>query len=434
MKSFFQILIRRSRYLPTKNKSGVAIIMAVSALTLMTYLAMEIMYETSIEYIVNAQNLHRLKAHYAARAGLEMGLVRVKIFQQLQPVLKNLGGTTPFGDVADLVWKLPFNWPIEIPGFLNSVDADLINNSGKESLMHAKYKVQIELEGIKIDVNDLWSPSKGLRAITKRQLLTIFENKLRDDKDFFQKHSGVKFDELINNIADFMSDKRDSLNGGSKKDDYQEFQSQDFPPNRAFISLEEIRFVKGMTDEFFELLKPAITVYGMRAINPNKAPPEVLKSLDPSMTDQIVQKVVQRRSDPKLGGPFKATTNPDDRDSFWAFLEGEGARLLDETKKIPLVFDDYYNFRITSIGEANKVYSTLVAITVDLKKQVKQVAKYMKDEKAAEQNQQNSDPNNTGGTNPQDSGNTTSTQGQQNSNNSDAPTKGPPRIVYWEEL
>lgn len=424
---FLQELKRRIFYRPSTNRSGVAIIMAVSALTLMTYLAMEIMYETSIEYIVNAQNLHRLKAHYAAKAGLEIGLLRVKIFQQVQPTLKNLGGTTPFGDVADLVWKLPFQWPIQVPDFVNAVDKDLIGDSATESLMDAKYSVQIELEGTKIDVNDLWSPSKGLREVTKRQLLNIFENKKRDDREFLQKHGSFKFEELINSLTDFMSDKRDSLNGGSKKDGYQDFQSPDFPPNRGFISLEEIRLVPGMTDEFFEILKPAITVYGMRAINPNKAPPEVLKALDASMTDQIVQKVIERRSDPRKGGPFKATQNPDDRDSFWSFLEDEGARLADETKKIPLVFDDYYNFRITSVGEASKVRSTLIAITVDLKKQVQQVSKFVKSE-AQEANPGAAPPpnNNQSGQN--------STQGQQGQNNSNAPTKGPPRIVYWEEL
>ncbi len=433
--SFLRILKSRMRYLPAKNKSGVAIIMAVTSLTLMTYLAMEIMYETSVEYIVNAQNLHRIKAHYAAKAGMEISLLRLKIFQQLQPTLKNLGGTTPFGDVADLVWKLPFGWPIDVPDFVNAVDTGLIKESSKESLMEAKYKTMIELEGTKIDVNDLWSPSKGLREMTKRQLLNIFQTKLRDDRDFFQKHASFKFEELINNMTDFMSDKRDSLNGGSKKDGYQEFQSQDFPPNRAFITLDEIRLVKGMTDEFFELMKPAITVYGMRALNPNKAPAEVLKSIDPSMTDQIVAKVIERRSDPLKGGPFKATQNADDRDSFWSFIEGEGARLQDETKKIPLIFDDYYNFRVTSIGEASKIQSTLVAITVDLKKQVKQVSKYVKDEKAAEQGQNQTDPNNPQQPNNNPQGNNqTSTQGQQGQNNSDAPTKGPPRIVYWEEL
>jgi general secretion pathway protein K len=429
-KLFLAELKKRILYRPEKNRSGVALIMAISALTLMTYLAMEIMYETSIEYIVNAQNLHRLKAYYAAKSGLEIGLLRVKIFQQLQPTLKNLGGTTPFGEVADLVWRLPFQWPIQVPDFVNSVDKGLIGKTEKESLMEAKYSVQIELEGTKIDVNDLWSPSKGLREITRRQLLNIFETKKRDDREFFQKHASFKFEELINSITDFMSDKRESLNGGNKKDAYREFQSPDFPPNRGFITLDEIRLVPGMTDEFFEILRPAITIYGMRAFNPNKAPPEVLKALDSSMTDRIVQKVIERRSDPKKGGPFRATEDPSSRDSFWSFLEDEGARLADETKKIPLVFDDYYNFRIVAVGEASKIRSTLIAITVDLKKQVQQVSQFVKKEA---QSGDSSSAENSGG-NPSQQPSPTSTQGQQSQNNSNAPTKGPPRIVYWEEL
>lgn len=425
-----KVFIQRLKYLPGKSRSGVAMILAVASLTLMTYLAMEIMYETTIEYAVNAQGLHRIQAHYAAKSGLEIGLLRVKIFQQLQPMLKNLGGTTPLGDVADLVWKLPFQWPIQVPEGVDMVNQSLLEESGEESLMKAKYSVQIELEGTKIDLNDLWSPSKGLREITKKQLINIFEAKARDDQEFFRKHAGMRWEELVNNITDFMSDKRDSLNGGNKRDGYAEFASQDFPPNRAFISLEELRLVNGMTDEFFDLLAPAVTVYGMRAINPNKAPPEVIRSLHASITDQIVQELMKRRSDPDLGPAFKKTEDPNDPESFWSFLENNGARIDDETKKVPLIFDDYYNFRITSIGEAGTARSTLIAIVVDLKKQAKQVGALIKEEAAANNNQQQNPP--PAGTTPPPGG--TQPSGQQAGNKAEAPSKGPPRIVYWQEL
>ena len=55
-----------------------------------------------------------------------------------------------------------------------------------------------------------------------------------------------------------------------------------------------------MKDEFYDLLEPRVTIYGMKGINPNLANKEVLKSLDPGMTDEAIAAIA--RTMPEMSG------------------------------------------------------------------------------------------------------------------------------------
>jgi general secretion pathway protein K len=56
--------------------------MAIFATSLMIFLAVEVSYDTSVEYLVASQQVNRLKAYYAAKAGVEMSLLRILIYKK----------------------------------------------------------------------------------------------------------------------------------------------------------------------------------------------------------------------------------------------------------------------------------------------------------------------------------------------------------------
>ena len=57
-------LLRRLKYNPlkSKNQKGVALLLAVTSLVLMVYVASEVSMDSTIEYAVNSQELNRIKA------------------------------------------------------------------------------------------------------------------------------------------------------------------------------------------------------------------------------------------------------------------------------------------------------------------------------------------------------------------------------------
>lgn len=398
---------------PVNNNRGIALMLAISCLMLIMYFANEVSYDSNVEYLVNSQGLNRIKAYYAAKSGMQLSLLRIKIYQQAQSKFGAQLGNSP---LLDQIWKFPFAWPLPIPAELSAIDKDNFKKLTKESSMDASYIATIEDEGSKIDLNDLNSPSKVLRESTKNQLINIFAQKKKDDEEFANKYGNENFEELVNSIADWMSSKAESLNGGDKKSKYadlnSESQSEYYPPNRSFRTLAELHMVAGMNDDFFILLEPRITIYGMKGINPNLATKEVLKSLDPAMTDEAVAEIIKRRDNEDEGGPFKCDQNGGSSD-FWNFVQQRGVRVMGKPEEIPMTCDTVMNFKIRATGEFASATREITAIVMDLNKTAAKVKSFMDKEKQQQQQQQQSQ--------------------QQQQQQKDTVAKGPPRIVYWNE-
>jgi general secretion pathway protein K len=414
-----KILLQRLRYNPLakgRGSRGIALILAITSLMFMVYIASEVTKDSATEYIVNSQELTRLKAYYAARNSMQIALLRVKLFQQASKIQLPEG----LASQLDLLWKFPFAWPLPIPPDLNAVDTDTMKKISAESLMDSTYTHTIDDEGSKIDVNDLASPSKTLREATKRQLLSIFEQRIASDDEFRGNYQSFNFNELVDKLQDWMSDTTTSGSGSGDKRAPFSGLGQGYPPNRGFRTIEEIRLVPGMTEEFFSLMAPRITIYGMKAINPNTASKEVLLSLDPGMTDEAVTEAISRRNDPQLGGPFKGNGAECLKD-FKNFVESRGARLAPEFDSTPMLCSKVFNFRIVATGiyggGKSALQKNIVAVVVDINRSAAQIKSNIDAEKAAE----------AGGT-PADGAGSTS-----GASNQDPLPKGPPRIVYWTE-
>jgi general secretion pathway protein K len=414
--------VARPEFKNLRNEKGVALMLAIFTVVIITYLVTELSYETNVEYIVNASAVHRLKAAYAARSGLELSLLRIKLYSKVQRQFgKQLGSQAK---LLDMIWSFPFAWPLVLPNESSDIDKATIKDVLKESQMDASYFTSISDEGSKIDINDLGSQSKKIAEITKKNLTNVFDEKNKEE-DFRRTHPGFRTEELIENLTDWVD--LDSLSKirGNEADYYSKLNSGDvqYPPNRGFRTVEELRFVAGVDDEIFNILKDRVTVFGMKAINPNHANPEVLMSLDPSITKEVAQEAIKRRDNEELGGPFK---DGDDncKSDFWGFINSKGGRVTKETQDdLPLQCGKVTNFKIRSVGEFNGVTREITAVVYDLKISAQVVADAIKKE-SADQEQPQSPSAPTSGT---------TSSGPKTGPPPEPLPKGPPRIVYYSE-
>jgi general secretion pathway protein K len=295
---------------------------------------------------------------------------------------------------------------------MNPVDADNLKELVSNSTMDAAYFTTIEDEGSKIDVNDLVSKSKVLRETAQQQLMRIFEQKILEDRDFERRLENLRPEDIVNNIADYIRSSQQSARGGTKQGNYSEINrlaGKDlFPPNRGFRTLDELRFVPGITDEVFQLLSPRITIFGMKGINPNLATKEVLKSLDTGFTDELVSELIKRRDDLNLGGPFQTA------DDFWNYVRQMRGQINGDPTQIPLIFDSITNFKIRSTGEFAGASREITAIVMDVDRVAQKVADQLIAEKAELEGKEP----------PKKDPKAAAKKTQ---------TKGPPRIVSWDE-
>lgn len=344
------------------NERGIAFLIAIFAMMLTVIIATEVAYETQVEYAASSQAINRVKTYYAAKAGIELSLFRILVYKK---------ALAQFGDqlkdqksMLDQIWQFPFQWPPTAMAALNSVDADKLKSLVKESFMDTEYATSIESEGGKIDINDLGSESKPYAEGIRSQLTQIFEAELENNKVFKNKYENFKFNELIDNIQDWVDEDTAGVKGGDESAKYSRVEdAKDFklPPNAPFKTLAELHMVDGMQDEFFDLLKDKITVYGVKGVNVNYAPERVLKALDPQIKEKVLEDIIKRRSDEKRGGPFK------DENDFYQFIEALGVRTKDmKDAKIPLLFDAEHNFRIVSTGQYLNQRREITAVTYDV--------------------------------------------------------------------
>ncbi|MFN7729442.1 MAG: general secretion pathway protein GspK [Bdellovibrio sp.] len=408
--------------LSSRNQKGIAIIMAVFCTVLILYIVNEVTYETNVEYMIHAQSVNRLKAYYAARSGVELSLLRIKVYKTVQKQYgAQLGAQA---GLLNLIWSFPLGWPPTLPTEASGVEKEGVQDKVKEAQMDANFNATIFDEGSKVDINDLTSPSKALAEITKKQVLKIFETKIELEPEWARTHQDLVPTELVNNIIDWLDADTQSLNNGDERQFYKDVPdtAKTFPPNRAFRTLNELRLVAGMKDEYFDLLAPSITVFGAKAINPNSASKEVLKSLDSSITDKVVAEIITRRDDPSNGGFFSKDQE------FWDFVNSKDGRVSPDVQKdTPLIFDAVSNFSIRSVGEYNGAIREINAVVFDIASAADIVGKKLKAEKAAAAGPgANPAPPSTPGVGSGPSAGAPSA-------GRNTPSKGPPRIVYWYE-
>jgi general secretion pathway protein K len=411
----------------------VALLIALFAIMLMTFIAVEVSYDTSVDYVVAAQQVARIKAYYAAKSGVEISLLRIMLYKQ---VMAGIG--TSLGNnksMLDPIWNFPFMWPPTAMGAdkVNEVDKDMLKETIHDSLMQGEqYTATISPEGNKIDVNDLGSNIKGMRNAAIAQVLAIFKSEIQHNEEFARKYSSYRFDILVNNIADYSNPDLVSLNGGDKSTMYRDVDEKDLimPPGRPFRTLDELHQVAGMTDEFYNLIAPRLTTFGTKGVNINYAQEDMLMAIDPSMTKEAVDKIIERRNDIKLGGPFK------DENDFYGFLQQYGVNVKNiKDAKIPLIFDMEYNFRISSIGFANNVKREITAVTFDFTNVASRFATQI--DQQDQQNQSPAQPGQVPAPINGAAGTGTSTGTGSGANGSSASKfqapKGRPTVVYWEE-
>jgi general secretion pathway protein K len=408
-----------------KNQKGVALLMALSIIGLIQYIVMMVTYETQVEYSVNAQAISKLKAYYAAKSGVQINLLRLSIYQKAQAQLGDQLGDK--AQMLNLIWSFPFIWPPPTAKIMSGMDKDSFKKISAESFMKSDINATTEDEGSKIDINDLASPSKELATKTKTQIENILKTRIAQDDDWARNNKNLRYDEIVNNIIDWIDNDTVALNGGDERSYYDKVRELDrdaennaWPPNRWFRSIEEVRMVPGVTDEVYNILSSTLTVFGQKGINPNQATKDVLKSIDPSITDEIANEIMKRRDDKNAGGPFK------DKDDFFSFIQNKGARInSDDQSYIPLVFTSPKNFKITSSGLSSKSAVEITAYVYDLGSSSKALGEQIKNDKNNPDggNVSDTDPSKTGG--PGGTGKKTTTAKKS--------AAGPPPVVYWIE-
>ena len=371
-----------------------ALIMVLSTIVLMILLIQETVFETQVEHRSATAELSSLRAFYAAKAGMEINVLRIKNYININK--KYVKEIESFRFYVDLIWKLPFEWPPFTPEGLDTISAEEFAIIKKNSLMqNTSFITSIEPTMGSLDINDLASPIPELRAWTAdrlKSLLQILQDQQPDLELFSSIEDAIT---IVFNIQDWVDPDTQSVLDNAQNENNL-YEQENLPPNRPFLNLDELKQVAGMTDTLYEALKPFLTVYGEKGLNINTAPVELLQALSiNNFPLELAQEIRALTSSPSK--PFLFS-----KESFKKFLEERGAVELlkslfpaketnsENSNKPPsiwgsfLIFDAPHNFKMSSTGFSGKSQKNLTAFYFDTPFIVARFKKLMKEQEARE--------------------------------------------------
>ncbi|GAB4198261.1 MAG: hypothetical protein OHK0013_07180 [Sandaracinaceae bacterium] len=347
--------------MPTGRERGVALVMAMVALAILAVMLTDMQQSTAAAFVVATSQRDQLRAEYMARSGIN--LTRLLVAQE--PVIR--------ATVAPMYQMMVGRPPPQLPvwSFANDLLAPFCNYQGAQGMAgetgmdfsgaegigetNATCQVVAFAENSRINLNDpLFFDGDRARVSVAMQFFALmggYQSPSPFDPLFEQLDADGQMStrqDIVSALIDWWDYDTERTNfdpgaagvtvGGAEDDVYQRFDEPYRAKNAPFDSLEEIRLVRGVGDDFWATFieedreRPEdrlVTIYGSGSVNPNEAPPQVLlarvcsvlvdQSLctDPTEAAKFIQLLNTLRSIAPI--PF-FTTGGD----FMTFLEGGG--------------------------------------------------------------------------------------------------------------
>ncbi len=378
--------------------------MVISAITILSVLVTEFTYTAQVNRRLAFDGLDRLRAHYLAKSGFKLSLLRLKAYQSVKSTLASVGGGAAAGAVPksllDKIWSFPFIYPIptNIPG-MSMIDKDALTKFQKESGFEGNYTALIESESSRYNMNMILQafapspspsgspsptpagasptpspqPSVGPSTtpfnpeVARQGLHTfldeILQAKFKADPDFADEYRNFRIDDLVDGIAAWADRTYEQKTPTGR---------ESVPPKKApFYSLNELHMVQGMDDPLFDLFSPNMTVATTPGINVNTIQEAAFRALVPRVTDDEVKEFFKFRDSQTQDNLFK---KPED---FFKYLQANIAGFRNDAAEITRfetdlkarniqIVTDETNFKITvtaKVGQATRVIEAWVTLS-----------------------------------------------------------------------
>lgn len=382
-----------------KDVSGVALFMVISAMMILSVLVTEFTYVAQVNATMAFDATDQIKAHYLAKTGLKISLLRLKAYKEVRALGKsgNAGGFKVPRQILEQIWAFPFIYPIpkEMPG-ITPIMRDQIDKFQNESSLTGRYTATIESASNKLNLNSMlqayglppaptptpkggadaggaptptptpkdtggaaakeFDPEAAREAI-KKTMGEILNEKFKNDQDFAAEYRDLNLDELFDNVAAWIDwQYQQKFSSGRQK----------IPFKRApMYSINELRMIYPMDDALFDLLAPNFTTFLTSGINANTIAEPMLRALLPGITDEEVKEFFKYRDDVEEDHKFNS------EDEFFKYIEKSvrafnSSKSTDELKKRleshgQKIIVDEETFKITVVGTVNKASRVLEA-------------------------------------------------------------------------
>lgn len=293
----------------SERKAGIALVVVMTVITMLTVLAAELLQNSSTAFQVATSERDRLRAEYLAKSGLNLTRLLIAnepaIRQIVAPLYQMAVQRPPpqlnvwdFGDML----LAPFAGQDSSETLAGETGIDFGMMEGLTDT-HGTFEVLTVPENAKINVNKpLFFSGDDARKNIAMQLFELMGGGQSPNSPFDPMFAARDPDGFFTTRLDIVSAMIDwwdfdqertvfdpgamtVATAGSEDDVYRQLRDPYEVKNAPYDSIEELRMLRGVGDDFWatfvesELEDPRtrkLTIYGSGAVNVNLAPPEVL--------------------------------------------------------------------------------------------------------------------------------------------------------------
>jgi type II secretory pathway component PulK len=325
--------MRRSEDRPSlRDQRGVALFMVIGAIAVLSILVTEFTYIAQVNQRMAYDGLEQLRAHYLAKTGLKLSLLRLKAYQNVKGVVgSSAGGASAMAamippSLIEKIWSFPFLFPIptSVPG-MTPGQKEQIAKFTKESGLDGQFTAVIESESQKFNLNSILpafaplaspspgpsasptvtpsaSPSPSFSKETARKTLGQFlENlwlaKTQADPDFAAEHRDFRVDEFTDSLVAW----------ADRTYERRILSSRDYVPLKQapFYSVSELRMIAPMNDALYDVFAPSLTALPTEGLNVNTMTEGTLRALLPRLNDEDLKEFLAFRDSTENDNRFK---------------------------------------------------------------------------------------------------------------------------------
>jgi type II secretory pathway component PulK len=279
---------RLRRTEPSSRRSGVALMLVLLSLALLTILSVEIITASRVELKIGRNAKERMQAYYLAQSGARFNILRLYMYKEVKNLAQSQSSPIPVTpDQIDGIWSLPL--------------PDLPMEGMKDVKWPGKVSGIITSEGSKIPINLLdGNRSRGSDPTIADEIRTQLKNLIEGllaQEEFDAKYRGLKPDDLINPLQDWIDEDNESRSGGRDEGAAYEKADPPYKPRNGRIPvLSELNMIENWSDDIVRRIAPQLTVLSnRRRLNPNFVSLERLRTFEPKLTTEDLNVIEAHR-------------------------------------------------------------------------------------------------------------------------------------------
>lgn len=310
------------------NQHGMAILMVISTIAILTFLLADFTFETKLNKIKIYNFQDREQAKLNAEAGMSLALAKLRLYRQAMNTLETNPSVKEVlkPSLLENVVTQPFVYPLPLPKDASAIQKEAIGKFLDENVIQGQISLSIQAVSGFLNPNNLAvpvvdpdsqeqqpDPEKAPHAIIEKKFIEMLEKELQDERETNENYDLLYGDadpELLVKELKYVVNKAESLDDPLVGNVAAMYSDKEITPRHApFTSIDELYTLVGWNDALVDLVKDRMTVHSVDVIPLNDMTADQLQLLFPEITPEQSEEFFKwRDGNAELGDephPFK---------------------------------------------------------------------------------------------------------------------------------